>query len=116
MWNASRLIAWGMLLGIALAGCQSNVSNSGTEAASDKGPVQASPESGIEAKVASMLGQLSPEDRKLAESQKFCAVLDVNGQTVFVCCKGCRGKAQKNPEQTLAKVAELKTQNAVSHP
>jgi hypothetical protein len=119
-----------MLLGIALAGCQSNVSNSGTEAASDKGPVQASPESGIEAKVASMLGQLSPEDRKLAESQKFCAVmtherlggmgvplkLDVNGQTVFVCCKGCRGKAQKNPEQTLAKVAELKTQNAVSHP
>ena len=31
-------------------------------------------------------------------------------QDVFICCKGCEKKALANPDQTLAKVTELKAQ------
>jgi len=79
-----------------------------------------------DADVATAMAKLSPDDRKEAEAQKFCAVmgdsllgsmgtplkLDVNGQPVFVCCSGCKSKALKNPEQTLATVAKMKADNA----
>ena len=83
-----------------------------------------------EAKVSAVLNKLSPEDRKLAESQKYCAVmpkerlgamgtplkLDIKGKPVFVCCKGCEKKALKNPEETLEKVAAMKAKNETVHP
>ena len=67
------------------------------------------------------LAKLSPEDRAAAEAQKYCAIqakgllgsmgapvkLELDGKPVFLCCKGCVGKAQANPEATLAKVEEL---------
>jgi hypothetical protein len=67
------------------------------------------------------LAKLNPEDRKLAEAQKFCAVqtknrLGVMGtpvkvmikdQPVLLCCKGCVAKAQANPDKTLATLADL---------
>jgi hypothetical protein len=79
-----------------------------------------------EAKVAANLAKLSPEDRKLVEAQKVCAVQPDNplgsmgvpvkvmvlGHPVFLCCKGCRDKALVDPIQTLAKVKELKGENA----
>lgn len=34
--------------------------------------------------------------------------LDIQGQPVFVCRKGCQRKAESDPEKTLARVAELK--------
>lgn len=66
--------------------------------------------------------QLSPEDRKMAMAQRFCPVmegsrlgemgppikLEIKGQAVFVCCKGCRTKAVREADKTLAKVAEFK--------
>jgi hypothetical protein len=75
-----------------------------------------------EAKVRASLAKLSAEDRRLAEEQKYCPVqtdnllgvmgppviLDIQGQKVFLCCKGCTDEALENPEQTLAKVGELK--------
>lgn len=78
--------------------------------------------------IAAAMEKLSPEDRKEAESQKFCAVmtttrlgsmgaplkLDVKGQSVFVCCAGCRTKATKNADQTLATVEKLKAENGGS--
>ena len=74
-----------------------------------------------EAKIEANLAKLSPEDRKLAEAQKFCANLTANrlgamgvpvkitikDQPVFLCCGGCVAKAKANPEKTLATVAEL---------
>ena len=79
-----------------------------------------------DADVAAAMAKLSPEDRKEAEAQKFCVVmgdnllgsmgtplkLDVKGQPVFVCCSGCKSKALKNPEQTLAAVAKMKADNS----
>jgi hypothetical protein len=40
--------------------------------------------------------------------------LDVKGQPVFVCCAGCKSKALKNPDETLATVAKLKAENSGS--
>lgn len=71
------------------------------------------------------LARLDPEDRKLAEEQKYCAVQNdkrlgsmgtpvkimVKGQPVFLCCDGCKMKAESNPDQTLAKVEALKAKN-----
>ena len=75
-----------------------------------------------DAKIQAALAKLSPEDRKLAEAQRFCPViaesrlggmgtpvkLRVQGQIVFVCCSGCTKKALANPDATLATVKKLK--------
>jgi Cu(I)/Ag(I) efflux system membrane fusion protein len=75
-----------------------------------------------ERKVKAELAKLNAEDRKLAEAQKYCPVLTANrlgsmgppvkvmldGQPVFLCCKGCEGKAKANSRETLAKVEELR--------
>jgi Cu(I)/Ag(I) efflux system membrane fusion protein len=74
-----------------------------------------------DAKIEAALAELSPEDRKLAESQRFCPVLPdsrlgsmgppikltVEGTPVFICCKGCQKKALANPSETLANVKKL---------
>lgn len=78
-----------------------------------------------DADIAAAMAKLSPEDRKEAEAQKFCAVMDgnllgsmgtplkveINGEPVFLCCSGCKSKALKNPDQTLAAVAKMKAEN-----
>lgn len=83
-------------------------------------------ESAEEATIQANLAKLSPEDRQLAEQQKFCCVEEenrlgsmgkpvkvlLNGQPAFLCCGGCEEKAWANPEQTLKKVQELKAKNA----
>jgi hypothetical protein len=83
-----------------------------------------------EAKISAVLIKLSPEDRALAESQKYCAVMvkerlgamgaplkiDIKGTPVFVCCKGCEKKALKNPDETLEKVAAMKAKNETATP
>jgi hypothetical protein len=75
-----------------------------------------------EASIQANLAKLSPEDRKLAQAQKFCAIqtknrlgsmgapvkLTIKGQPVFLCCNMCVAKAQANPDKTLASIAELK--------
>ena len=33
--------------------------------------------------------------------------VEVNGQSVFLCCDGCKGKATRNADVTLANVAKL---------
>ncbi|HMO15784.1 MAG TPA: hypothetical protein PKD64_16390 [Pirellulaceae bacterium] len=80
----------------------------------------------IDPEIANALAQLSPEDRAVAESQKYCAVatssalgsmgtpikVEVNGEPVFLCCEGCRSKALRQPEETLATVAKLKQANS----
>ena len=65
--------------------------------------------------------ELSAEDQTLASAQKLCPVSDdelgsmgnpikemVQGEPVFLCCKGCIKKLHANEEKYLARVAELK--------
>lgn len=72
-------------------------------------------------KITAALKKLTPADRALAMSQKFCPVTEellgsmglpikvmINSTPVFVCCSGCDKAALRNPEETLRKVAEFK--------
>ena len=75
-----------------------------------------------EAKIKANLAKLSDADRKLAETQRFCAVENddrlgsmgvpvmvmLKDQPVFLCCKGCTKRATADADKTLAKVKELK--------
>lgn len=80
----------------------------------------------IDAKIDLALSKLSPADRRLAASQKFCPILpdsrlgsmgvpikvEVNNQPVFVCCSGCSKSAVKNADATLKKVAEFRAKGS----
>jgi uncharacterized protein (TIGR03000 family) len=71
------------------------------------------------------LAKLSPEDRKLAKAQKYCAVQDriqlgamgvpvkvmVKAKPVFLCCSACKKRAESNPDGALTKVKELKARS-----
>ena len=75
-----------------------------------------------EMEITAVLDQLPEADRRLAEEQRFCAVmgesrlgsmgapikLEIEGKTVFLCCEGCTKRAQANPKKTLAAVQKLR--------
>lgn len=74
----------------------------------------------------SALAELSPQDRILAEHQRFCPIMPetplgamgpptkviIKGQPVFLCCPDCVAKARKNPDKTLAEVKAILARNA----
>jgi uncharacterized protein (TIGR02231 family) len=74
-----------------------------------------------QAKIKAAMAKLSPEDRRLAEAQVFCAVdqesplgsmgpilkVMVKDQPVFLCCKGCEAEARAHPDETLVKLQKL---------
>jgi uncharacterized protein (TIGR03000 family) len=82
----------------------------------------------VEKVVAENLAKLAPDDRKVAQAQRFCAVQEgirlgsmgvpvkvtVKGQAVYLCCEGCEGKAKADPDRTLEKVKKSKAKKAGS--
>ena len=106
-------VAMTALLGLmVLAGCQ----DSGTN------PPKAAADKGAKTEAQASIAELAPEDRPLAEAQRRCPItgeplgemgtpikVDVKGQTVFLCCDGCKKKALDNPDKTLASVQKLKS-------
>ena len=78
-----------------------------------------------EAEIKSAMEKLPDADRKLAQAQKICPVLQdsplgsmgvpikvtIQGQPVFLCCDGCEKSARANPKKTLDEVARLKANN-----
>jgi hypothetical protein len=115
---------------VLTVGCQDSKTDAPQASATAQPPapdtVAAKPDE--EDTIRASLAKLPPEDRKLAEEQRFCAVMNQNrlgsmgtpvkvvlqDQTVFLCCKGCSKKAQNNPEKTLAKAKELRAKHAAS--
>jgi Cu(I)/Ag(I) efflux system membrane fusion protein len=83
-----------------------------------------------EAKIAAALARLSPADRALAERQRTCPILKdsrlgsmgtpvkltLAGETVFLCCSGCKGQATAEAERAAARVKELRSQSASGGP
>lgn len=79
----------------------------------------------VDPEIAEALAGLSKEDRSLVDSQKYCAIMtdsllgsmgvplkvEVNGEPVFLCCKGCKTKALRDADATLASVAKLRGEN-----
>ena len=104
-----RFVAATALVALALTGCAAN---------KDTPPAGQADADGATAELA----KLPPDDRALAEAQRWCVVndderlgsmgvplkLDIKGRPVFVCCKGCKKKAEANPDRTLATLDELK--------
>lgn len=76
-----------------------------------------------DAKIAAALAKLPAADLAIARSQRFCPVLTssrlgsmgtpvkltIRGQTVFVCCTGCREEAIKEADRTLQRVKQLQS-------
>ncbi len=74
------------------------------------------------AKVKANLAKLGDEDRKLAEAQKYCALLRnsvlglmgkpvkvvIKRQPVFLCCPNCEDDARADPDKTLKTAEEQK--------
>jgi RND family efflux transporter MFP subunit len=72
-------------------------------------------------RIAAALAKLPKEDQARAAAQKLCPVLPgsllgsmgppikltIAGETVFVCCAGCKDAALAQPQQTVAKVRQL---------
>ena len=127
--------AWWLLLALpqVLVGCQKPVVGAAAAAASDQKAAAADKKDDKKAdaeadekEIKENLAKLPDKDRKLAEAQKYCPIEDdnrlgemgvpvkltLNGQTVFICCKGCAKQAKADPEKTLAKVKELKAKAA----
>jgi hypothetical protein len=116
------------LVGVALAGARASQFRLAALAAQAVGDDKSdkADKAKEEAEIKANLAKLSPADRKLAEAQRWCAIEDdtrlgemgvpfkvvLNGQPVFLCCKGCKKQAEKDPEKTLAKVKELKAKAA----
>jgi len=112
------LLALCVIVGCSTQEGKQGAANKTTEA--NKGP--------DEAEIKANLESLSPEDRKLAEEQKFCATetehrlgsmgkpvkLTIKDKPVFVCCKACVKKAQADVDATLAKVEQLKEEVEVA--
>lgn len=70
-------------------------------------------------KMTEELASFSAEDRESAMKQHFCPVsgqmlgsmgapekIDVNGQSVWICCDGCKDKLLADPDTYLAKLAK----------
>ncbi|MCI0379097.1 MAG: hypothetical protein L0Y72_07005 [Gemmataceae bacterium] len=74
------------------------------------------------AQIRAARAKLSAEDQGLVDEQEFCPIKEQNrlgvngtpikvilkGQPVFLCCSDCREQALANPQNTLARLEELK--------
>ena len=113
-------------LGMFASGCQTQTAPSTADVSTESVQADADgDDSQADSDVAIALGKLSAEDRKAADAQKYCAVmssnllgsmgtplkLEIKGESVFLCCSGCKSKALENPDETLAAVAKMKADN-----
>jgi hypothetical protein len=112
---------------VSLAGCtggakENSPSTAGHARDHSHKEVPAAANQGTEdAEIMAERAKLSPEDQSFVAAQELCAISDerlgvmgppvklvIKGQSVFLCCGGCKKKALADPDKTLAKVEELK--------
>jgi Cu(I)/Ag(I) efflux system membrane fusion protein len=89
-----------------------------------------SPAAEEEAEIKAALAKLGPEDRRLAEAQRFCPIRPaerlgtmgvpirevVRGLSVFLCCRACLREFRANPERALAAAERLKAKREPGSP
>lgn len=133
IWTAARWfggLTLALLTIVALSGCSSGHKkdhdhDKDAKVEKDKDDHKDHDSPATEGDIKAERDKLGPDDRKLVDAQDHCPIMPDNrlggmgepikvmlkGQTIFVCCKGCVKKAQRKPDETLAKVAELKSRN-----
>jgi hypothetical protein len=98
---------------LCCAGCKAKATANGPATLAKAGQLK---------KVNAAMAKLKAEDRKAAEAQRFCAVMEesrlgtmgvpvktvIEGQPAFLCCMAFTDKALADPKTTLARVAKLK--------
>jgi hypothetical protein len=115
---------------LAAGGCNEDKSTKAAQTTSTATPAGTAKTTGAvdsdEAEIKANLAKLSPEDRALADKQKYCVEqkdellgsmgvpikLTIKGEAVFVCCKSCEKHALKDPDKTLQTAKELREKNA----
>ena len=133
-----RTTALLIVAAIAAAGCTEDKSTKVAQATSTSTPASAAATptakttatttgADDEAEIKANLAKLSPEDRALAEKQKYCVEesderlggsmgvpikLMIKGEAVFICCKSCEKHVLKDPDKALAKAKELREKNS----
>jgi hypothetical protein len=88
--------------------------SSGLDSRQPAAQLQANTDEQAAKEIDAALGQLSPQDQRLARSQRICPVtklplgsmgipekLVVDGRTVFICCEGCADPLRAEPEKQL---------------
>jgi hypothetical protein len=120
-----------LTLSVTVAGCRDGStgkpkSDGDAAKAPGKGDGPTSDKTGDAASNKANLAKLSPEDRKLAEQQGFCAVetknalgsmgvplkIMIRGEPVFLCCDACETRARAHADRTLERVKQLREKNA----
>jgi hypothetical protein len=105
---------WFLVLVVLAVGCQDRPAPSTTTPAD------------VEADIRANLARLGPEDRRLAEQQKYCPLMEgvrlgemgppckvtVKGVSAFVCCENCARAAQDEPDHALAQIRALQQARA----
>lgn len=125
--NARWNVAWGIAAVLWLIGCGGSTTPQQTTAVSRKtetpAPAVVTEKEPVSDEVALERAKLSIEDRALVDAQEWCVVneegrlgsmgtpvkLTIKGQAVFLCCAGCKRKAESNPDKTIVKLEELKS-------
>jgi Cu(I)/Ag(I) efflux system membrane fusion protein len=104
--------------------------SSGAKSTTASTAIRATTPADPDAKITAALAKLSPADRELAEKQRTCPILKdsrlgsmgvpikltLAGETVFLCCAGCKGQATADPALAAARVKELRSQQAPGAP
>lgn len=122
-----------LALAVVVAGCTGGSTDKGKPGAHDPGDggkesVHTAPKTDDAASIKANLAKLGPEDRKLAEAQRYCAVetknplgsmgvpyrVMVQGEPVFLCCDGCETRAKAHADRTLERVKQFRAQAAKS--
>lgn len=117
MGTPIKLIVDGQPVYVCCGGCKDDAMEHGKETLAKVEKLK---------KAAAAVAKLPAADQQLAEAQLFCPIakgsrlgsmgvpvkLTLDGKPVFLCCKGCEDDARANPKVTLAKVEEIKKQNA----
>lgn len=121
-----NLLRWaGLIVFVSLSvGCGvSTTPSMPTKSTTPNGTAATTEKEDEEATIRKALAKLSPEDRKLAEEQRFCAVSDesrlgsmgtpikltLKDKPVFLCCAGCKKAAERDPDKTLERVEALRS-------
>ncbi|MEX0712530.1 MAG: hypothetical protein WD278_09285 [Pirellulales bacterium] len=115
-----QLFVFAVAVSIGMAGCGSDDTKTppaggNGEPAATEGDETTSAEQ--QAEIDAALASLSDEDRALAIAQVNCPVgggklgsmdtpvkVNIKGRDVFLCCEGCRGNLEKDPDKYLAKL------------
>jgi hypothetical protein len=90
--------------------------------AASQPPMRPSTPRDEDAEIAANLQSLSPADRQAAQQQGYCPIqrtsrlgsmgpplkIQLQGETLFLCCEGCEREARAHPQETLETVAQLR--------